>query len=47
LEDLANTRRIRAVIIGGKVLQREDLDTLLSGISEEIRERTGCALEER
>lgn len=46
LEDIANTRRIRAVIIGGRVLQREDLDALLSGIAEEVRDRTGCASEE-
>jgi imidazolonepropionase-like amidohydrolase len=32
LEDVRNTRRIRAVILGGRLLDRSMLDTLLSSV---------------
>jgi imidazolonepropionase-like amidohydrolase len=32
LEDIANTRTIRAVVAGGRYFSREDLDALLRGV---------------
>jgi imidazolonepropionase-like amidohydrolase len=45
LEDISNTRRIRAVAVGGRLLQRIDLDAVLEGIATAVKERTGCAAE--
>ena len=45
LEDISNTRRIRAVALGGRLLQRTDLDAVLEGIATAVKERTGCAVE--
>src|SRR5262249_34039000 len=47
LEDIRNTHRIRAVVIGGKVLQRADLDAMLAGVASAIKKQTGCAAEEK
>ena len=32
LDDIANTRKIRAVVAGGRYFSREDLDALLRGV---------------
>ena len=37
LEDIANTRRIRAVVFGGRVLDRAALDSLLAGVEATAR----------
>lgn len=47
LEDIRNTHRIRAVVIGGKALQRADLDAMLAGVASAIKKQTGCAAEEK
>ena len=45
LADIRNTRRIRAVVIGGKVLGRSALDAMLAGVASAVATRTGCAAE--
>ena len=45
LADITNVRRIRAVMIGGRVLERADLDRMLAGVAADVRDRTGCARE--
>lgn len=42
LTDIANTRRIEAVVANGRVYQRADLDSLLSDVVMQIRTGTGC-----
>ena len=44
LADIRNTRRIRAVVIGGKVLERPALDALLADVALSVVKRTGCAV---
>ena len=39
LEDIANTRRIRAVVLGGRVFDRAALDSLLAGVEATARGR--------
>lgn len=43
LEDIANTRRIRAVMLGGRLLERADLDSALAAVAAAVRNGTGCA----
>lgn len=45
LTDITNVRRIRAVMIGGRLLERADLDRMLAGVAADVRNRTGCARE--
>lgn len=45
LADIANTKRIRAVMIGGRLLDRADLDAALAGVAAAVRSGTGCARE--
>lgn len=37
LEDITNTRRIRAVVAGGRLYRRSDLDRLLNEVEASIR----------
>lgn len=39
LEDIATTRRIRAVVLGGRVFDRAALDSLLAGVEATARGR--------
>ena len=34
LDDIANTRKIRAVVANGRYFSRDDLDALLSGVED-------------
>lgn len=43
LDDIRHTRQIRTVILGGKVLQRADLDALLADVATGIMNHSGCA----
>ena len=43
LADIDNVRRVRAVVLMGRVLQRADLDQLLAGVAAQVRARRGCA----
>lgn len=45
LADLANLRRIRAVMLGGRLLERSDLDAALAKVAADVRDGTGCAAE--
>ena len=47
LANIRNTRRIRAVVIGGKVLERAALDAMLAGVASAVTKRTGCAAEKQ
>ena len=47
LEDIRYTRRIRAVVLGGRFFQRANLDELLSGVASAVKKQTGCAVEEK
>jgi len=43
LADIDNVRRVRAVVLGGRVFERADLDRLLAGVAAQVRTRSGCA----
>jgi imidazolonepropionase-like amidohydrolase len=43
LADIRNTRRIRAVVIGGKVLDRSVLDAMLADVASAVTRGTVCA----
>ena len=43
LADIDNVRRVRAVVLMGRVLQRAVLDQLLAGVAAQVRTRSGCA----
>ena len=43
LADLGNVRRVRAVVLMGRVLQRADLDQILADVAAQVRMRSGCA----
>ena len=43
LADIDNVRRVRAVVLGGRMLQRADLDQILAGVAAQVRTRSGCA----
>jgi pimeloyl-ACP methyl ester carboxylesterase len=45
LVDIANTRRIRAVMIGGRLLERAELDAALAAVATDVWKGTGCARE--
>ena len=45
LVDIANTRRIRAVMASGRLLERADLEQALAGVAADVRNGTGCARE--
>ena len=47
LTDIRNTRRIRTVVINGKVLQRANLDAMLADVANAVGKRAGCAVEKR
>ena len=43
LADVANLRRIRAVMVRGRLLERADLDSVLAAVASDVRQGTGCA----
>lgn len=43
LADIDNIRRVRAVVLMGRVLERADLDQILAGVAAQVRTRSGCA----
>ena len=43
--DIANVRRIRAVMVGGRLLDRAALDAALSAVATQVPSGTGCARE--
>jgi hypothetical protein len=57
LQIAANKRRMRALlhsclralvpVIGGRVLKRPDLDSMLAGVASRVAKRTSCAVQNR
>ena len=47
LADIRNTRRIEAVVMGGEVFERPDLDSMLAGVASAVARGTGCAAEKQ
>jgi imidazolonepropionase-like amidohydrolase len=45
LADVANLRRIRAVMVRGRLVERADLDAALAAVAADVRQGTGCAQE--
>ena len=43
LADIDNVRRVRAVVLMGRVLQRAALDQVLAAVAAQVRTRSGCA----
>jgi imidazolonepropionase-like amidohydrolase len=43
LTDITNTRRIQAVMLGGRLLQRVELHAMLAGVAANARTGTDCA----
>jgi imidazolonepropionase-like amidohydrolase len=43
LEDIANTKRIRAVVLAGRYLDRAELDRMLKGVENAVAESGGAA----
>jgi imidazolonepropionase-like amidohydrolase len=43
LVDVANTRRIREVVLRGRLLERSDLDAALATVAQDVQTGTGCA----
>jgi cytosine/adenosine deaminase-related metal-dependent hydrolase len=41
LEDIANTRRIRAVVLAGRYLDRSELDRMLKGVEHAAAKADG------
>ena len=42
LEDIANARRIRGVVVGGRLLDRSALDALLDAVATQVRDGGDC-----
>jgi cytosine/adenosine deaminase-related metal-dependent hydrolase len=42
LTDITNTRRIQGVMLGGRLLQRVELDAMLAGVAANARTGTDC-----
>jgi cytosine/adenosine deaminase-related metal-dependent hydrolase len=47
LTDIRNTRRIRAVVIRGKVFERPALDAMLAEVASAVSRGTGCEAEKQ
>lgn len=45
LADIGSTRRIHAVMVGGRLFDRADLDSALASVARDVHDRTGCARE--
>jgi imidazolonepropionase-like amidohydrolase len=43
LADIANTKRIRAVMVGGRLVDHAALDATLAAVARDVRTGTGCA----
>ena len=47
LADVGNMRRIRAVMVGGRLFDRADLDSALAAVARDVHNGIGCAREPR